>query len=327
MGGLRKRARRHVLPLTQIDRANLANLKVAWEYHTGDIWDGTKYPRKSEFESTPILVDGMLYLTTAFNRVVALNPVSGKERWSFDPKINLSTKYSQGLMNRGVATWLDTKRKPGTECLRRIFLATIDARLIAMDATSGRTCNDFGTAARRSCHLRVCLVFRRRGVNLLRSICRKGQFAGRCHLGRQSNWTERHSRLQELRIWALQSLLPAASSSSVHRWTIPPTLSIWTRGRCCGLFSCQQVGQATPMTYQENGRQYVVISAGGHGKLGTTLGDSVIAFACPDWRNYSGPNTRGNCECEASSRSLQFLYFRCRRSSVGCHRLRFLKET
>jgi quinoprotein glucose dehydrogenase len=40
-------------------------------------------------------------------------------------------------------------------------------------------------------------------------------------------------------------------------------------------------GQATPMTYQENGKQYVVISAGGHGKLGTTLGDSVVAFALP----------------------------------------------
>ena len=40
-------------------------------------------------------------------------------------------------------------------------------------------------------------------------------------------------------------------------------------------------GQATPMTFQEKGRQYVIISAGGHGKLGTTLGDSIVAFALP----------------------------------------------
>jgi quinoprotein glucose dehydrogenase len=133
-------------PLTQIDRDNVAKLKVAWEYHTGDISDGTKYPRKSEFESTPIFVDGTLYLTTAFNRVVALDPVSGKERWTFDPKINLGTKYSEGLMNRGVASWLDTRRKPGTDCRRRIFLATIDARLIAIDAASGKPCKDFGNA-------------------------------------------------------------------------------------------------------------------------------------------------------------------------------------
>src|SRR5262249_53033679 len=112
-------------PLTQIDRDKLAKLKVAWEYHTGDVSDGTKYPRKSEFESTPIFVDGALYLTTAFNRVVALDPVSGKESWTYDPKINLGTKYSEGLMSRGLATWLDTKRKPGTECRRKIFLATI----------------------------------------------------------------------------------------------------------------------------------------------------------------------------------------------------------
>ena len=131
-------------PLAQIDRDNVAKLKVAWEYHTGDISDGTKYPRKSEFESTPIFVDGTLYLTTAFNRVVALDPVSGKERWTFDPKINLGTKYSEGLMNRGVATWLDANHNPGAECRRRIFLTTIDARLIVIDAASGRPCKDFG---------------------------------------------------------------------------------------------------------------------------------------------------------------------------------------
>src|SRR5215469_6937763 len=86
-------------PLTQIDRDNVAKLKVAWEYHTGDVSDGTKYPRKSEFESTPIVVEGTLYLTTAFNRVVALDPASGKQRWSFDPRINPAVKYSEGLMN------------------------------------------------------------------------------------------------------------------------------------------------------------------------------------------------------------------------------------
>jgi quinoprotein glucose dehydrogenase len=66
-------------------------------------------------------VDDTLYLTTAFNRVVALDPASGKERWSFDPKIDLSAKYSEGLINRGVATWLDNSRKPGAEGRRRLF--------------------------------------------------------------------------------------------------------------------------------------------------------------------------------------------------------------
>ena len=85
--------------LNQIKRDNLSKLKVAWVYHTGDMSDGMKYPRKSESESTPIFVDGTLYLTTAFNRAVALDPVTGKERWTFDPKINLESKYSEGLAN------------------------------------------------------------------------------------------------------------------------------------------------------------------------------------------------------------------------------------
>ena len=132
--------------LTQINRDNVSTLHVAWLYHTGDVSDGSRYPRKSEFESTPIFVDGTLFLTTAFNRVVALDPVSGSERWTFDPKINLGARYSEGLMNRGVSTWLDSGRKLGAECRRRIFLATIDARLISLDAASGKPCKDFGDA-------------------------------------------------------------------------------------------------------------------------------------------------------------------------------------
>src|SRR5262249_929134 len=129
--------------LNQINRNNVVNLKIAWVYHTGDVSDGTTYPRKSPFECTPIFVDPTLYLTTDFHRVVARDPASGKERWSFDPKINRVAKYSEGLINRGVSTWLDSRRKPGAECRQRIFLATIDARLICLDAASGKSCNDF----------------------------------------------------------------------------------------------------------------------------------------------------------------------------------------
>src|SRR5215831_10294031 len=130
--------------LAQINRTNVSRLKPAWVYHTGDLSDGTTYPRKSAFECTPILVDGTLYLTTAFNRVVALDPTKGTQRWTFDPKVNLGVKYSEGLMNRGVSSWLDNRLKPGAKYRRRIFLATIDARLICLDAASGKPCEDFG---------------------------------------------------------------------------------------------------------------------------------------------------------------------------------------
>src|SRR5438093_12454802 len=66
-------------PLTQITRANVSSLRVAWTYHTGDISDGRSGARRSGFETTPIVVDGTLYLTTPFNRVIALDPETGRE--------------------------------------------------------------------------------------------------------------------------------------------------------------------------------------------------------------------------------------------------------
>jgi len=131
-------------PLTQINRSNVTELKVAWEYHTGDISDGSDNRRKSEFETTPIVADGTMYFTTPFNRVVALDPDTGREKWGFDPKIDLHAGYSEGLVNRGVTLWIDATRGEGDTCRRRIFLATIDARLFALDAAVGRPCTDFG---------------------------------------------------------------------------------------------------------------------------------------------------------------------------------------
>src|SRR5579863_5483581 len=64
-------------PLTQINRDNVAGLKVAWTFHTGDISDGSGDRKRSGFEATPILVDGTLYITTPFNRVIALDPETG----------------------------------------------------------------------------------------------------------------------------------------------------------------------------------------------------------------------------------------------------------
>lgn len=131
-------------PLKQINLENVSQLKVAWTYHTGDISDGKGHGKRSGFETTPILVDRTLYFTTPFNRVIALDPETGKERWAFDPMVDTAIEYGDGLINRGVATWLDPKRVKGAPCRRRIFEATLDARLIALDAVSGAPCVDFG---------------------------------------------------------------------------------------------------------------------------------------------------------------------------------------
>ena len=131
-------------PLTQINRDNVKTLKVAWVYRTGDLSDGQNARSSSAFQCTPLLVDGTLYLVTPFNRVIALDPVKGTERWVFDPKIDLKRPYDNQLNSRGVSTWLDPQRKDGEPGRRRILLGTNDSRLIALDAATGKRCEDFG---------------------------------------------------------------------------------------------------------------------------------------------------------------------------------------
>ena len=122
-------------PLKQVNKQNVTRLKPAWTYHTGDISDGTTYPVRSAFECTPLVVDGVMVVSTPFCRVVALEAETGKELWSFDPKIDKERPY--GLFaNRGVAFW-----QSGRE--RRIFIGTLDGRLFALDATTGRAVKSF----------------------------------------------------------------------------------------------------------------------------------------------------------------------------------------
>src|SRR4029077_860522 len=132
-------------PLAHIDKTNVARLAIAWEYHTGDVSDGSDGRRKSAFETTPIVADGTLQLTPPFNRVVPLAPETGHQKWDFYPKIEQRSGYSEGLINRGVALWRDAAQSDAASCARRLFLATIDARLFALDAATGQPCPGFGT--------------------------------------------------------------------------------------------------------------------------------------------------------------------------------------
>ncbi len=125
-------------PLTQINRANVAKLKQAWVYHTGDISDGSKWPPRSAFETTPLVVDGVLYLTTPFSRLIALDAETGKELWTFDPKIDKS-KPANLFINRGAAYW-----SAGGE--KRILLGTLDGRLFSIVAGTGKPDDSFGQA-------------------------------------------------------------------------------------------------------------------------------------------------------------------------------------
>jgi quinoprotein glucose dehydrogenase len=123
-------------PLGSIDRSNVGKLKVAWTFRTGDIYV-PKRGRPPAFEATPLFVDGSLYLATPLGRVIALDPTTGTQRWAFDSHIDKDAGYGD-FATRGLATW---KPKDG---LRRIYIATIDARLIALDGKTGNALTDFG---------------------------------------------------------------------------------------------------------------------------------------------------------------------------------------
>jgi quinoprotein glucose dehydrogenase len=133
----------HYSSLAQIDRDNVAQLKVAWSYRTRELGAGFARAQQLSFEATPVLAFGRLYLATPTNIVVALDPASGHELWRYDPHIDRGEIYAQAT-SRGVSAWQDLDAREPAVCARRIFTGTLDARLIALDAASGAPCLDFG---------------------------------------------------------------------------------------------------------------------------------------------------------------------------------------
>lgn len=127
-------------PLTQIDVGNVAGLQRAWIYHTGEEppISGPRGQRQTAFETTPLVVNNILYFSTPANRIVALNPESGRELWKFDPQSHAAgpLKYRA---HRGVSFWPgDKKTSP------RILFGTLDGRLIALNAHTGVKVPAFG---------------------------------------------------------------------------------------------------------------------------------------------------------------------------------------
>ncbi len=123
-------------PLTAITPANVSHLKIAWTFRTGDAYQ-PKNSRPTAFEATPLYFEGTLYIGTPLGRVIAIAPLTGKQRWAYDPKIDKDAGYGD-YANRGVSLWISPTGSP------RIFMATIDARLISLDAATGKPCGDFG---------------------------------------------------------------------------------------------------------------------------------------------------------------------------------------
>lgn len=134
-------------PARQISAENVQFLKKAWEFRTGDLGRDRASFSRSGFEATPILVEESLVFCTPFNEVIALDPGTGRVRWRFDPKLDREMKPASGFICRGVSAWRDADpARAAAPCGSRILTATLDARLIALDARSGRPCGMFGVA-------------------------------------------------------------------------------------------------------------------------------------------------------------------------------------
>ena len=127
-------------PLADIHTGNVGELEQVWVYRHGDYFDAPLPGfNGTRSETTPILVDGRLIFTTPTNRVVALDPESGEELWTFDPDVDRYEWYA-AWTNRGVAAW---QGSADDACAPRVFLTTLDARLIALDARTGERCPGF----------------------------------------------------------------------------------------------------------------------------------------------------------------------------------------
>lgn len=136
----------HFSNATQITPTNVSALQLAWSHRSGDFRSEEGSPGQSDWrpqtslQVTPIMVDEVLYYCTPKNRVFALDAATGKEKWVFDPELPDTQEVLPNC--RGVSSWSSGK---GGFCEDRILTGTLDARLIALDASTGEPCADFGT--------------------------------------------------------------------------------------------------------------------------------------------------------------------------------------
>ena len=134
--------------LRDINRENVHTLELAWTYRTRESEVLPKFPIFQSLHATPILTPPeagqSLIFCTGLNRLIAIDPASGQERWLFDPKVALEP-FGQ-YKCRGVSLWHDDNEPVDKACAWRIFTSTSDRRLVAVDAVTGKLCAGFGRA-------------------------------------------------------------------------------------------------------------------------------------------------------------------------------------
>lgn len=130
-------------PLTQITADNVSKLTKVWEFHTGDVSDGKGDTPATVWSATPIFANDTLYIGTPFDRLIALDPGTGKEKWHYDTKSSRKALTQPVLKNRGVSYWQAKNPVKGEACQKMVYMGTVDGKLFALDADSGKPCSGF----------------------------------------------------------------------------------------------------------------------------------------------------------------------------------------
>ncbi|ELY2099940.1 pyrroloquinoline quinone-dependent dehydrogenase [Enterobacter hormaechei] len=130
-------------PLTQITADNVGKLTKVWEFHTGDVSDGKGDTPATVWSATPIFANDTLYIGTPFDRLIALDPGTGKEKWHYDTKSSRKALTQPVLKNRGVSYWQAKNPVSGEACQKMVYMGTVDGKLFALDADSGKPCSSF----------------------------------------------------------------------------------------------------------------------------------------------------------------------------------------
>lgn len=131
----------------QINIENVGSLKIAWTHQSGTLEGRSEAAlSRAALQTTPILVEDSLIYCTQFNEVIALDPGTGSEKWRYDPEVPTDVRPANQYTCRGVSYWTDSEAEEGEQCQSRIFTGTVDARIIALDAKTGKPCNSFAEA-------------------------------------------------------------------------------------------------------------------------------------------------------------------------------------
>jgi len=130
-------------PADQINPQNVGELQKVWEVHTGDVSDGSGKIALTDWSATPLFVNDTVYVSTPFYRIFAIAPDTGKVKWTYDTHSSLAAVTQPDLKTRGVAYWQAASPKPGAACQKIVYIGTMDAKLHAVDADSGKKCEGF----------------------------------------------------------------------------------------------------------------------------------------------------------------------------------------